>query len=243
MARNATLLTLRTDISDQADFAGAIGSTSRYTTTQLNRWINQSIQRFRERLSNEGAQHYLTHATGTLTVGATSPFAFGTLDLSAASPSVVRIYGFDITVNGETKSLTHVPFTERDRFGGALNTGEPVAWSNYGTAKLAIFPPPDTAYTYVVWYLPVLADLSSDGDNFDGVAGWEDFIVWDVVCRSIVKDQYPQAYATAVNERERTWADIVQNATRVTSAGGGVVGQDTLGNRMRMHGRNPPPRN
>ena len=243
MARNVTLTQLRSDITDQADIAGAVGASSRYTTGQLNRWINQAIQRFREKLSNEGVQHYLTHATGSLTAGVTSPFQFGTLDLSAASPAIVRVYGLDVTINSETRTLLHVPFTARSDFGGPTNTGEPLAWANYQTAKLAIFPAPDSTYTYVCWYLPVLADLSSDNDTFDGVAGWEEFIVWEVVCRIITKDQYPQAYQMAVSERDRAWDDILRNATRVTSAGGAVVGRDTLGQIRRWGRRIEPPRN
>lgn len=230
MSRNVTLSTLRADIADQADIAGSVAVSSRYTPSQLNRYINQAIQRFREKISNEGAQHYLTSTTGTLTAGATSPYPFGTLDLSSASPAVVRIYGIDVTIDDDVRSLEHVPFSDRTRFGGPDDTGEPCAWANYETDKVAIFPASDAAYTYVAWYLPVLADLSSDNDTFDGVAGWEDFIVWEVVCRLLAKDQHPNAYQAAVNERERAWADILRNATRVTSAGGGVVGRDTLGN-------------
>ena len=241
MSRTATLSVIRTDIATQADFSGAVGSTSRYTTTQLNRWINQEIQNFREALSNEGAQHYLTHATGTLAAGATSPHSFGVLDLSGVTPSVVRVYGLDISVSGVNRTLKHVPFNERDSYGGPTNTSEPMAWSNFTTNKLAIFPPPGQVYTYVCYYLPVLADLSSDGDTFDGVAGWEEFIVWAVVVRSIVRDQYPQAYQMALNERDRRWADILRNATRVTSAGGATVGRDSMGRGLRRYGAKIPP--
>lgn len=244
MARNATLSVIRTDVATQADITGAIGSTARYTTTQLNRWINQEIQNFREALSNEGAQHYLTHTTGTLSTGATSPHAFQVLDLSGVSPSIVRVYGLDIKVNNVTKTLRHLPFNARDQFGGPSNTNEPQGWANFTTNTIAIFPPPSQAYTYVCYYLPVLADLSDDADTFNGVAGWEEFIVWAVVVRTIVRDTYPQAYQMALNERDRRWADILKNATRVTSAGGATIGRDSLGESLRRGiGRTPPPWN
>lgn len=246
MARTVTLSQLRTDIAAQADITGAVGANSRYTPTTLTRYINQAIQRFREKLSNEGATHYLVSATGSLSTGATSPYPFYVLDLSAVSPNVVRVYGLDITVNGETRMLKHVPFNARADYGGARSTGIPDAWAQYQTAKIAILPPSQQAFTYVAWYLPVLADLSGDADTFDGVAGWEDFVVWEVVCRLVVQDQYPQAYQMAVNERERAWKDIVRQATRVSHAGGGVVGRDTLGESLgRWSGshrdRNLPP--
>mgnify|MGYP001581068345 FL=1 len=54
MSRTVTLLQLRTDIAAQADITVGGASTGRYPTGVMNRFINQSIQRFRERLSTEG---------------------------------------------------------------------------------------------------------------------------------------------------------------------------------------------
>lgn len=246
MARNVTLSQLRTDIADQADITGAVGASSRYTPTQLNRIINQSIQRFREKISNEGATRYLVSTSSTLSAGATSPYPFYVLDLSAVSPSIVRTYGLDITVNNVVRTLKHVPFTRRGEYGGPNYRDIPQAWAHYQGNKLAIFPPSNATYTYVCWYLPVLADLSADGDTFDGVSGWEDFIVWDCLCRLIMKDQYPQAYQMASGERDRVWMDIVRQATRVSSEGGAFTGRDTLGEEIRLtsaayRSRNLPP--
>lgn len=229
MSRTVTLAQLRTDIAAQADI---VSGTGRYDTPTLNRFINQSIQRFRERLSNEGATHFLVSTTGNLGVGATSPFPFYSLDLSAVSPSIVRSFGIDITLPGNViKSLPQVPFASRTDYGGAVVRGEPIAWAHYQTRKLAIMPGPNSAYPYVVWYLPVLADLAADDDTFDGVAGWEDFIVWDVVCRLIIRDQYMTAYQTATAYRNEVWADILRNATRVSRQGGANLARDSMGER------------
>lgn len=244
MSRNVTLLQLRTDIATQADI---VGGTARYSTATLNRFINQSIQRFREKLSSEGATHFLTNASGTLTAGAVAPFPFGIIDLTAVNPSVVRTFGVDIQLtSGVVTTLSHAPFQSRSDYGGPIITGEPRAWAHFNTRKIGIFPAPSQSYPYTVWYLPVLADLALDADVWDGVAGWEDFIVWDVVCRLIIRDQYMTAYQTATGYRQELWADILRNATRVSSAGGAVLGRDSMGDRGMMDSwrRNrtlPPP--
>lgn len=243
MSRNVTLAQLRADIKNQADTAGA---DTRHVASLYTRYINQSIQRFREKLSLEGCQHFLTSASGTLTAGATSPYPFYALDLSGVSPSLVRTYAVDIQVNGRLKTLIHVPFSERSNFGGPATTGEPVAWANYQTAKVAIMPAPGQSYTYLAWYLPVLADLTTDASTFDGVAGWEDYIKWDVVCQLLVRDKYPQAYQLAQNTKAEVWSDILRAATRVSQAGGAVVGRDSFGEKLHaMGGRArrllPPP--
>lgn len=229
MSRNVTLSTLREDIRLQADIVGA---TTRHTSAQLTRLINQSIQAFREDVSNEGNTHYLVSTSGTLSVGATSPHGFQILDVSAVSPAVVRTYGLDVTIDGTVVSLEHRPFVERTAFGGPNNTGQPCTWAHYQTAKIAIQPPPDQAYSYTLWYLPVLADLSADADTFDGVAGWEMWIVWDVVLRLLIRDQQSTAYQTAKAERDAVTARIKAQATRVSQAGGAVVGRDTFGKRL-----------
>lgn len=224
MSRNSTLARLRADVENQADIVGAA---SRYPPTLINRLINQSIQRFRERISNEGLTHYLTATSGTLSSGATSPYSFQVLDLTGVSPGVVRTMGVDITVNGEVVSLEHRPFEERAQYG--TQTGQPVAWAHFQTAKIAILPPPDGSYAYTVWYLPVLTDLSSDTDTFDGVAGWEDYVVWDTVCRLVTRDTYKDAYVQANQIRTELFADIVRSATKVSSAGGQHRARDTFG--------------
>jgi hypothetical protein len=243
LARNVTLGQLKADVMDQADIAG---STARNSPTLLTRLINQSIQHFREKLSIEGAQHYLVSTSGTLSAGTTSPYAFYVLDLSAVSPSIVRCFGVDITVQNDVIPLTHVPFASRNDYGGTDAQGIPAAWAVLNTAKLAILPGSGSAYPYVVWYLPVLADLSADADTFNGVAGWEDFIVWDVVTKLIVRDQYPQAFQMALAKRDEMFADILRSATRVSAQGGLHVGRDVLAERLRGLGNSrrrllPPP--
>jgi hypothetical protein len=229
VSRTVTLSQLRTDVLVQADLVGA---TVRHDSTILNRLINQSIQGFREAISNEGNQHYLVSSSGTLTAGATSPHSFLSLDLSAISPSIVRTFGFDVTVDGVVHTLDHRPFTERNIWGGPTTTGIPRNWAHYQTAKLAIQPAPNAAYPYTIWYLPVLADLSADGDTFDGVSGWEEWIVWDVVCKLLIRDQQGQAFGSAKLYRDDTWTRIHKQATRVSSAGGAVVGRDSIRGRI-----------
>jgi len=236
MSRNSTLARLRADVENQADIVGAA---NRYPPTLINRLINQSIQRFRERISNEGITHYLTATTGTLSSGTTSPYPFQVLDLSAVSPGIVRTLGVDLTVQGTVYSLKHVPFEERASFG--THTAQPLAWAHFQTAKIAILPAPDASYDYTVWYLPLLSDLTAETDTFDGVAGWEDFIVWDVVSRLTQRDTYQAAFALAKQQSAELFADIIRSATKVTAAGGTHTGRDTFGQLGFLPGRRRGP--
>jgi hypothetical protein len=222
LARNVTLAQLRTDVAAQCDFVSS--ASTRYTPTLLTRLINQSIQRFRERVSTEGMTQFLVSSSGTL-AGPTSPFAFEVVDLSSLSPSVVRTYGFDVTIQGVVRTLAHRPFTERNEYSDQ-GYGIPVAWSQYQTRTLAVMPSRG-GDPYTIWYLPMLADLSGDSDTFDGVSGWENWVVWDVICQLAARDQYDVALKQFTFLRDGIWQDIIRGATKTTAAGGSNVGRDS----------------
>ncbi len=240
MARTVALSVLRSDVRRQADIGGA---TVRHTDAQLNRYINQSIQAFRERISDEGSTHYLVSGAGTLGVGPTSPYPFYQLDLSSLSPALVRTYGIDVTFpGGQVVTLAHVPFEERAKYGTTAQGGVPQAWAHFRTDQVAILPASDSAYTDVVWYLPKFTDLSADGDTFDGVAGWEEWVVWDVVTQVIARDQFPQAYQIAEARRAEVEQRVIRGATKVSQAGGAHVARDSFGKKLThfLGDRNPP---
>lgn len=230
MSRTVTLTVLLSDVRTKGDFAGA---QVRHTDAQITRLLNQSIQLFRERISDEGSTHYLVASNGTLGVGPTSPYPFYQLDLSAVSPSLVRTYGIDVTFpGGNVETLQRVPFEDRAKYGTTQQGGRPVAWAHFRTDQVAILPASDTAYAYTVWYLPKFTDLSAGSDTFDGVAGWEDFIVWDVVAQLIARDQFPQAFGIAESRRNTVWENIIRSATKVSHAGGAHIGRDSLAGKL-----------
>lgn len=237
MSRTRTLTELIADVRFQSNTQGI---TVRHTDADITRLLNQEIQAHREEVSQEGITNYLSSYSSTFTAGNTSPNMFAVLDLaSGPSPALVRTYGIDVVLNAqEQKTLHAVSFSERSDYGGT--PGLPQAWAPYQSYKVAIFPAPAYAYTYIVWYLPKLTDLSSGSDTFDGVAGWEDRVVWGAVARIIARDQFPQAYSMAVAERERATAKTLATSKQT---GKGVVHRrrDTWAERRRdqFHRRNP----
>ncbi len=229
MARLKTLDQLRALVRWQADAAGL---TLRHTDNDLATELNESIQRFREMISDNGFPYYLTTATGSLPVGVTSPHPFGVLDISALSPSAVRIYGLDVTVSGTTHSLDAVDFAERTRYQypDGPTGGVPVAFTMWTDTKIALLPPSQSAYSYVLWYLPVATDLSGGSDTFDGKAGWETWVVWDVFHKLIHRDTYPALFASVGAERDRLRAEILKRSNHLQRQGP-MVKRDTRGDK------------
>lgn len=217
------------DIRDQADINGAA---ARHSPTLLTRLVNQSHRHLRRRLSMDGAQQHLVSASGTLGTGTTSPYPFYVLDLTQIAPSIVKCFGVHITVQTEVIPLNQVPFTSIADYGGTSTTGVPRAWAALNAAKLAILPAAGTQYPYVVWYLPVVADLVNDSDVLAVVEGGDEFIAWDCVSRLIVRDQYPAAFQMAVQMRDEKYREVLANANQVTGAGGMFIGRDVLAERL-----------
>ncbi len=212
MSRTRSLANLLTDIRWQAD---QLGATLRNDDPSLTRALNQSIQRYREWFSEQGSPLYLTPHAGTLTVGATAPYSYGTVDMSAWSPTPLHVYQMEVTFNGRVYGVPSIPFEQRNAYQGHVGQffsvqqpGVPIGFFRYGNT-LGIVPAPSGAYPYTVWFMPLFTDLSGS-DTFDGVAGYEEWLVWDVMIKLIVRDQEPDRYAMAVSERDRIQADILQ---------------------------------
>jgi hypothetical protein len=212
--------------------------TLRHTDLDLTRAINQSIQRFRELVSSHSINHYLISVTKSTSAGATAPYPFQVLDLSSEVQPVTRVYSVDATVNGTIVPLTAEQFSARTDYQGMQ--GPPAAFASMTTYRLAIMPAPDASYPLVVWYLPQLPDLSADGDTFDGIAGYEEWVDWDVLIKLFQRDQYPQLYQTATAERDRLKADMIHALGGVNQRAVGVrrdtVGQRRANVRMRWPG-------
>lgn len=226
---------MRADVRWLADVQSL---TLRHVDADLNRAINQSIQRFREMVSTNAINHFLVSSTQTTTVGATSPYPFQVLDLSAINPNVVRVYAVDATIHGNVIPLSPEQFSARADYQGTYQrlTGQPAAFANMTTYKLALLPAPDAVYSLVVWYLPVIADLVADGDTFDGIAGYEEWITWDVLVKLIQRDQYPQLYSTATNERDTLKRDMIHALGGVNQRSVGRR-RDTVGERQANRNR------
>ena len=202
MARSVTLATARARVREHGDF-GPDTTSGRYPNDRINREFNQAWQRGREIATTKGdGQIYLKSATATMTPGAVANTSFGTI----AMPSdLVAIHGIDVVFSSnDIVPLEAASWGDRnvfrDIYGGP--TGRPIAFCpiNIGTestttvtaGSIAIFPAPDSAYTYTIWYVPVWTDLTNDTHVFNGIAGHDDWAVWDAVIQLAVGDNDAQ---------------------------------------------------
>lgn len=202
------------------------GFTTRHPDSQLTRYINESCQALREIVSEAGWPYYLTADTSTMTTGqgyVTSPTDF------------VRIYGFDVVNNGHAYEVLPMSFRDRTAFSGGSpattsneQKGMPLyynihaPWTSGSTEGMGIhlFPTPDQDYAYSLRYLPTFTDLSADGDNFNGIVGWEEWVVLDAAIKVVTKDKNINGnYELLARERDRVEKRIRDTAPKQNRGG------------------------
>ena len=192
MPRTRTLAELRSDVADRADLTDG-GSSGRYTSAKLNRYINQAIQRYQQLVTGAGGQDWYMKRSGATAIGSsqTRDSAGWAPNMYIALPSdFFDMIGLTVTISGTTMPM--VPFERSERtlfrempsYLTSKSMGQPVYYRIGGTnasgAHIAeIIPWSDGAgYEYEMFWTPVTADLVADADTFDGRAGFEEYVVY-----------------------------------------------------------------
>lgn len=221
MSAAVTIAELEADIRWQADQERAL---LRHTSAKVRRAICQSIDSYREMISDQGWPYYLKVKTGTLPIGATvdpddgeTALNWGKLDVSEFNPPVVRVYGLDLHYSGTQDELSSVSFAERNAYGSS--PGKPLAYFIYDETNIGLLPPSGAAYKYTMSYLPKLPKLLNDDDEFNpGVPGGEQWVVWDVMTKLLVRDNYPDLVQASMAERDRQRVDILHQVGKLIRA-------------------------
>lgn len=223
MAREITLDDLIAAVQWQADIEGAV---QRHTPQKITDALNLSQQAFRLRIS--AASDYYKTKTATLSI------AGG--DTTVPVPAdFVRLYGFDIQYQGRWRELFPFSFSERNKGDDYwLTSGPPTYFRERNAGLIDIMPTSDGAYSYRLWYLPTGTDLVNGTDTFDGIAGWEDWLIFDTALRVSARDadvndnyQYLQSEFSRVDKR------VFEEAAKRTVPGAGRR-LDTMGRRERV---------
>jgi len=225
MARARTLLQVRTAVRARCMIESELDL---FSNLLLNEWINESWQDLRLELSNADVEFYMTTQAGTLTTGVVSGTAHG----SVALPNdAFAVYGIDLTVDGQIISIGPISFQQRNDYqSGTTKTGVPEGFhvtnvgqeseTAVGTGTIILSPAPDAAYPYRLWYLPAWVDLDEDDDVFNGIAGCEQWVIWDVCIKVAMRiDDSKKQEAIATRERDVSMRRVLKTMKRFNRAG------------------------
>lgn len=173
MARARSLLTIRNAARALADQA----NTAFVTDAQANVMINQSLNDLWEKITTADPSRYVTESTVAATTG---------VKTYALPADFYKLRYLD-KVSGTDRYTVH-PYlvSEKNRY--RLGIARDIPFYSLIGQNLTFEPDPGTA-TYKLGYLQLFTELASDADTFDGVAGWEDYTIWDVAGRMAVKEE------------------------------------------------------
>lgn len=170
------------------------------TDSQANFWINQSIAELWDILVASDPQRFYKSTTVSTTAGTKS---------YALPADFYQIHGMDLNSGDERITLEPYQFAERNRYrwNHIVGVGNDRTHVRYrvmgqgidGTEGLLYFEPDPGTETYTLHYIQAPQELAADDDDFDGVAGWEEWVIYDVGIRMMLKEE---ADASAL-ERER----------------------------------------
>lgn len=178
MARTATLLELRTRSYQRGGFESA---TDRFPAAEVNGLINESIADLYDQiLRARGFDSFETASSFTTTAG-TSIYTLGApfYELLAVS------------IDAGSGAVPVERFMTKERpwlTSGSDGCGNAFMYKLVG-GNLELLPTPAAVYTVEFRYVPAASLLTVDGDTFDGINGWEEWVVVDVARKMATKER------------------------------------------------------
>lgn len=172
MASTVTLSSLKTQVRQRADMQ----NTQFVTDAELTLYINSAIQELYDMLV-EAAEDYYTISSSIVCDGIANSYT--------VPVDFYKLMGIDYTVGNDPIPMEKYTFLDRNRYSTSDNR-----IIRYRLIKNAIiFQPVPAAQTMTLWYIPAFTFLSADADVFDGINGWEDFVVCDAAIKCKMKEE------------------------------------------------------
>jgi hypothetical protein len=175
-----TLATLRARAQVRADMENS----TFVTTANWNIWINAAADELYDLLVRKFNDRF-TKSQAFVTVAGTETYALPT--------DFYDLRGLELQVDGiNWKTLRPFDFANRNAYRNAPNS--PLPWHTdvrywLKAAVFHILPVPTTVINGTVWYIPTRTQMASDSDTFDGVSGWEEYVVVDTAIRALAKEE------------------------------------------------------
>lgn len=182
MARTITLADLRTKSRQRANKEGS----GFIQNPELNGYINDSATKLYDLLVGAYGNDYYAKSASITTIF--------NQELYDVPEDFYKLLGIDYIL-GPQQFLTLKPyqFNERNRFriGTFWNAIRGVAGPRYRLTvnKLSFLPVPDAGYNLELHYIPACPVMVDDTDTFDGINGWEEFIILDAAMKMLKKEE------------------------------------------------------
>lgn len=185
MPANVTLSELKVRAREAADMV----SSTFIEDPELTRYINASAQELYDLLIAAYGQEYYLAEDSIPVVSGTD-----TYDLAA---DFYKLLGVDLILSAsgnEAVTLHPYALSERNKFNNSYLTvsnsnGSVRARYRLQNNKIKLIPEPSGGYSLNIHYIPAMTKFVADPDTFDGVNGWEEYIVIDAAIKMLRKEE------------------------------------------------------
>lgn len=167
MARPITLAQLRDQIREYTDAV----HDPHISNSFLNSCINRAVPKFVDLVIHSfGTDYYVSNTTlttdGTLSLDLPSDFyKLSGIDVQTSSVSFRELYRFNFHRRNQSNTWEII-----------LPEGINLQYRIVGN-ELVFAPIPPTGKTLRIWYVPTSILLEDDGDVFDFINGWEEYVI------------------------------------------------------------------
>jgi hypothetical protein len=152
---------------------------------ELTRYINASISELYDLLiASRGENYYITSTTFSTSGG---------VDSYSLPAGMLKVMGVDL-VRGTNEAYTLKSFKWQERnqsrepyfFNDSLNLRYQIRAN-----EIVFSPVPKGGQTIKLWYVPAFQNLSGGSDSFDGINGWEEYVIIDSAIKMKSKEESP----------------------------------------------------
>lgn len=196
MPRTFTLAQLRQRVRELVDIEG----NRHFTDSEVNSRISSAYAKYYAKLVASGLG-YAGEKTQTIFTVGTNTYAMPTDHMST-----LRV---DYRYSTELwQELEEVLVQEINRY---QTTGSQAFGFRLVGGNILLYPTPPSGQTYRHIYVPAPADLTTDTQTVDGVAGFEDAVVLDAAIRCLIKKEDADT-SSLLRERDLVDARIQEEA-------------------------------
>lgn len=170
-----TLTQFRTRTRQRADMENS----NFVSDSELTGYVNKSISELYDLLVSSNSEYFLSSSTTVVASGES------TITLPA---DFYKLRGVDFYLGGRWTDLEQFNFNERNLDSATNLIGCHVKYRLQG-ATIKLIPEDNVDGQYRVWYTPLPTELSSDSDSFEGINGWEEYVVVDAAIKCLQKEE------------------------------------------------------
>jgi len=176
---STTLGNLKTAARQRADMV----NNNFVTDAELVTYINSSIAELHDLLVSCYGADYFTTSTTTATVSGTADYAL--------PADFYKLKGVDIKMSDQFYTVKPFNWNERNRntdLSWGLISGPSIRYRLVGS-NLKLVPTPSSAHVMKIWYIPKATALVSDGDVFDDINQFSEYVITDAAIKMLQKEE------------------------------------------------------